>query len=236
MMKKTIGLLVFLLIFGLGFSFQKVEASSVTYQNQADRFLFLPGDKDLFENFKGVMPGDVRTQSIVMRNDSPNIVDFFLKINPVDEEARAFLSQMNLTVEEGGEIIFNEALDEQGLFEDYRLIRSLDPESETVLELQLEVSKAMGNAFMDQEAEVEWIIMIEEIEIEDVDPIPLPEEEEEEEPEEEEEDPEIEIVDDKPLPSTGERQEYFLLYGGGLLLLGGLFFTYDLRRKTKKKS
>lgn len=231
-MKKTIGLLVFLLIFGLGFSFQKVEASSVTYQNQADLFLFLPGDKDLFENFKGVMPGDVRTQSIVMRNDSPNIVDFFLKINPVDEEARAFLSQMNLTVEEGGEIIFNEALDEQGLFEDYRLIRSLDPESETVLELQLEVSKAMGNAFMDQEAEVEWIIMIEEIEIEDVDPIPLPPEEEEEE----EEDPEIEIVDDKPLPSTGERQENFLFYGGGLLLLGALFLTYDLSRKTKKKS
>ena len=54
--------------------------------------------------------------------------------------------------------------------------------------------------------------------------------------EEEEEDPEIEIVDDKPLPSTGERQENFLFYGGGLLLLGALFLTYDLSRKTKKKS
>lgn len=35
-----------------------VQASSVTYVNQADKFVFVPENTNLFENFKGVMPGD----------------------------------------------------------------------------------------------------------------------------------------------------------------------------------
>lgn len=76
----------------------------------------------------------------------------------------------------------------------------------------------MGNEFMGKEAEVEWVIMIEEIEDEDVDPLPLPEEPEE--PEEEEE-----------LPKTGEETENYLLYGGGLLALGILVLFLDRKRK-----
>ena len=35
--------------------------SSITYVNGAEKFVFVPSD-DLFDNFKGVMPGDEITQ------------------------------------------------------------------------------------------------------------------------------------------------------------------------------
>ncbi|WP_312712738.1 LPXTG cell wall anchor domain-containing protein, partial [Proteiniclasticum ruminis] len=82
--------------------------------------------------------------------------------------------------------------------------------------------------FMGKEAEVEWVIMIEEIEEEDVDPLPLPEEPEEPEKPEE---PEEEEIDDKELPKTGEQSENYLLYGGGLLVLGILVLFLDKKRK-----
>jgi LPXTG-motif cell wall-anchored protein len=160
----------------------------------------------------------VRTQEIFLRNDSSQFVDFFLKINPVKGEDEALLRQMTLVISEEGEEIFRESLDQQGSFENYVKIKELLPESEFRWDLSLEVSEEMGNEFMGKEAEVEWVIMIEEIEDEDVDPLPLPEEPEE--PEEEEE-----------LPKTGEETENYLLYGGGLLALGILVLFLDRKRK-----
>lgn len=218
MMKKKWTVLLLLFLFLSLTEGKPVHASSVTYRNQAELFVFVPNSTDLFENFKGLMPGDVRTQEIFLRNDSSQFVDFFLKINPVKEEDEALLRQMTLVISEEGEEIFRESLDQQGSFENYVKIKELLPESEFRWDLSLEVSKEMGNEFMGKEAEVEWVIMIEEIEDEDVDPLPLPEEPEE--PEEEEE-----------LPKTGEQTENYLLYGGGLLAMGILVLFLDRKRK-----
>lgn len=228
MMKKKWTVLLLLFLFLSLSEGKPVHASSVTYRNQAELFVFVPNSKDLFDNFKGLMPGDVRTQEIFLRNDSRQFVDFFLKINPVKEEDEALLRQMTLVISEEGEEIFRESLDQQGSFENYVKIKELFPESAFSWDLSLEVSKDMGNEFMGKEAEVEWVIMIEEIEDEEVDPLPLPEEPEEPEKPEE---PEEEEIDDKELPKTGEQSENYLLYGGGLLALGILVLFLDRKRK-----
>ena len=48
--------------------------SSVYFLGRADSFVFHPGtswsDTDLFDNFKGLMPGDTRTEEINVRNAS----------------------------------------------------------------------------------------------------------------------------------------------------------------------
>lgn len=50
------------------------DTGSVTYDGNAQSFVFLPGSdyspSDLFPDFKGVMPGDRLTQTLRLRNDS----------------------------------------------------------------------------------------------------------------------------------------------------------------------
>ena len=49
-------------------------AGSVSYDGDANKFVFSPGTKDsttsLFENFQNVMPGDIITEQILIKNNS----------------------------------------------------------------------------------------------------------------------------------------------------------------------
>jgi len=140
-----------------------VEASSVTYVNQAERFVFVPDDTDLFQDFKGVMPGDKRTQKIDIGNDSEVPVKIYLKMNPLSEEDEAFLQQMKLIIEDGEDVLFEEMLNQQGQFSEFILLKQLEPDEEMTLDLNLEIPLSMTNEFMNQEAKVQWIFKVEEI-------------------------------------------------------------------------
>ena len=86
-------------------------AASVTYEGGAERFVFLPGssysDTDLFEGFKGVLPGDVRTQTIRVQNDSGAPVRLYLRADPVREADADFLNALHMTVTAGSKDIFD---------------------------------------------------------------------------------------------------------------------------------
>ena len=72
-MKKRVLTFIMVLALCLGLA-PSALASSVTYEGQAERFVFAPGTDysptDLFENFKSVMPGDEIIQRIQVRNDA----------------------------------------------------------------------------------------------------------------------------------------------------------------------
>lgn len=71
---KTIASLVMAITMILGMTLTASAAdSSITYEGGAEKYVFLPGseytDSDLFDNFKDVMPGDVLSEEITVKND-----------------------------------------------------------------------------------------------------------------------------------------------------------------------
>lgn len=172
MMKRMSALLLLILMIGLFSPLLLAGASTVTYVNQAERFVFVSDESDLFENFKDIMPGDVRKQKILVKNDSNVLVNIYLKIKPINEDSVAFLEQLNLRIEDKKKVLFNDRLTEQGSFSDYRLLTKLEPKAKMSLDLMLEVPKSLSQAFMNQEAEVEWVFKVEEIEIPETSNLP----------------------------------------------------------------
>ena len=74
------------------------DTGSVTYDGDAQSFVFLPGSDDsptdLFPDFKGVMPGDRLTQTLRLRNDSDHRVRLYLRSLGSESGSEEFLSQM----------------------------------------------------------------------------------------------------------------------------------------------
>ena len=111
------------------------EGASVSYEGGAEQFVFLPGsdytDTDLFDGFKGVMPGDTVTQKITVTNrlSGSDTVKLYLRAqahgalagNPLSESVAAqesvvsmtdFLSQLSMTVKQGDRVIYQASPDE----------------------------------------------------------------------------------------------------------------------------
>ena len=71
-MKKTLTLITtFILIFTMSMPVLAADGN-VVYSGNAGEFIFQPGSEesltDLFPDFKDVMPGDVLTQKILVKN------------------------------------------------------------------------------------------------------------------------------------------------------------------------
>lgn len=164
-MKKILSIILSLLLV-LG-SMNALAASSVTYEGGAELFVFAPGSEytetDLFETFKGVMPGDVRTITIPVQNTSGKQVRIWMRAEPVDEQHRAFLDQMHLTVDCKDSRIFDAATSETGQLTENYLLGTFKKDGSTELVVTLTVPIDMGNEFMNTLGIVPWTFVVEEI-------------------------------------------------------------------------
>lgn len=200
MMKRILTLLMALvMVLGLATTVFAAD-SAIIYTGKGNIFDLVPGsvytDTDLFDNFKGVMPGDKRTETITIKNEYKGCDYIKVSIrgllhdasgNPISpkvlEELKAddrkgelteleymhkFLDQLTLTVMQGKKLIYSghPSSLEKGLEENVYL-GSLDKGKSMTLDVTLDVPIEMGNEFADRIGEVDWVVVISEFDYED---------------------------------------------------------------------
>ena len=160
MKKVTICLALLLVACLLGGS--ALAAASVSYEGGAEKFVFLPGS-DLFESFKNVLPGDVLTQTITVRNDKDMQVRIYLRAEPVNQASEEFLSKLTLTVTCKDKEIFDAAASETAQLTKATLLGTFRKNGSTDLTVTLSVPADMGNKYMSAIGVVPWTFIAEEI-------------------------------------------------------------------------
>ncbi len=180
MRKNTIAKLLLLLfwIAMLGGTHRPMRAAEATvvYKGGAERFVCLPekdGD-DLFGSFKNLMPGDTVQQIIQIQNarEKQVKVKLYLRAEAVSESDRAFLSQLQLTVEQGDRRIFQAPADRQDGLSENVLLGTFYSGGKTDLRVSLQVPAALDNQFQNTAGTITWVFTAEEMPIDSTDPTP----------------------------------------------------------------
>lgn len=195
-MKKVITILLALVLVMALATTAFAAGSTVTYTGKTDLFEFEPGsvytDTDLFENFKSVMPGDVRSEVVTVTNKyrGCDYVKIWMTAllhdgsgNPISpkvlEELKAdgrkgelseleymhdFLDQMTLTVKNGEKVIYQGKPSslEKGFEGENVYLGEFKYNDSLKLNVELAVDIDMGNEYAHRIGEVDWVFVVEE--------------------------------------------------------------------------
>ena len=194
------------------------EGGSVTYDGQAQKFIFEPGSKhsptDLFTEFKDVMPGDSLTQQITVKNNASNKVKVKIYIRSLGahEESEELLSKLHLKVKTSEEntmaYMFDAAANQSAQLTEWYCLGTLFSGGTVNLDVTLDVPVELDNKYSNQIGYLDWEFKIEEFEIDPDDPDP---------------------------PQTGEDPMTFVWAGVAVAsaLLGGVLLIVLLKKKRK---
>lgn len=157
------------------------EDGNVIYSGDSGEFIFEPGTgyspTDLFPDFKEVMPGDLLTQNITVKNEASNNVKVEIYIRSLgahdDEQSQELLSQLELEVVKLTDtVLFDAEADETAQLTKWTCLGTLYSGGEVDLEVILKVPDSLDNTYALHEGYLDWEFMVKEFPIEDDDPEP----------------------------------------------------------------
>lgn len=179
-MKKFISILTICIMALLTALPADAADGKVTYDGTAQHFIFEPGGdaspSNLFPDFTDVMPGDILTQKITVKNDADRKVKvkIYLRSLGANPDSEAFLSQLGLKVKKSEDnetaYMFDAASDETAQLTDWVLLGTLYSGGEVNLNVTLQVPIALGNEFQSQIGYLDWEFKVEELPVEPDDP------------------------------------------------------------------
>lgn len=257
-----------LILLFLSYSAMSYAAAAVTFADNK-LLVFSPGsaytDSDLFQNFKGVMPGDKLTEEITIenKNNGFDYIKVYLRAivhdvddNPLSQNVTAsgetvasmqdFLGKLSMKVKKGTDVLFNASPDQLNGLAANVLLGTLRRGESLKLDVVLTVPIELGNKYANRVGEVDWVFTVEGFN----DPVPTDTTEPTEPPTDESEitkppspvkpDP-TEPPEEKPEPSkpdvphTGESKNPWTTVLGLALVLVALVLIAFFIRRIKKK-
>lgn len=158
--------------------------STVAYRGQEEGFTFGPGSEytssDLFDSFKGVMPGDTRTETVTFKNEAvdSDFVRLYLRAvahddtaNPMSPAVAAketdvasmkdFLAQLGMKVYNGSEMIYSASPDQTAGLTDNVYLGTVRTGETLDLRVELEVPATLDNRYAYRAGEVDWVFLVE---------------------------------------------------------------------------
>ncbi|MBP3392540.1 MAG: hypothetical protein J6L76_07125 [Clostridia bacterium] len=183
-MKKCLSLILVVLILMTSALPIAAAESHVTYSGNSGDFIFEPGSKesptDLFPDFKGVMPGDVLTQKITVKNQADNKVKvkIYLRALGAHGDSRDFLSRLRLQVQTSVDnkmaYMFDSTADATAQLTEWYCLGTLYSGGKVNLDVTLTVPVELENIYQSQAGYLDWEFRVEEFSVEDDDPKPPP--------------------------------------------------------------
>lgn len=164
-----VALVCFVLLGGVTLS-SLADTSNVEFVGFADEFIFTPENKDLFTNFKKIVPGDELTQDIIVKNSYKEKVKIYMRAEPVSEQDAAFLSELNMKVElkSGDQVnaLYNgsaaELISASGSLKEDVLLGEFPANANCTITATLSAPLDMGNEFQAASGDIVWVFTVNE--------------------------------------------------------------------------
>ncbi len=158
--KRELTILSMLLICMMVISLKPVFAATPTieYSGKDAKITFenITGT-DFFENFKGVMPGDIRSQDILLKSKPlEREAGFYLKAE-CDEKTKELLKDVKINIDVNGEEVV-----ENGIIFDQVKLGTVEGKATLPVKITMNFPLTMGNEIAEQELHVKWYITVQE--------------------------------------------------------------------------